>query len=544
MCEQLKELGFHIGSNEGRRMHDDIVSEGQLQMGHECIAIQPSNDFVTVKASFHEEGKSTQKNIQCQFLVGTDGAGSTVRKLMGINMKGEKDLQKLISVHFMSHELGQYLINERPGMLFFIFNEKAIGVLVAHDLRQGEFVLQIPFYPPHQRLEDFSSKIFEIIYELVGQELSDINVVDIKPWVMHAEVAENFLSCGNRVILAGDAAHRFPPAGGFGMNTGIQDAHNIAWKLALVCKGIAPASFLSTYEVERRQIASFNTSLSVQNFKAAMRVPAALGLDPTIANAVHQTLNNTLGSIIPSGLQKTILDGIFSIGRAQLSNLVLNPNNPLGSARLEKLREIFEEGQSLQLQFPAEDIGFRYLRGALVPDGDDVLTKPETPTGRRKEFVPSADPGFRLPHMSVAALSNSSSKVTFSTLDLVSADKVEFLLIIAPVDTSYHLAVAAFQVAEECKVPLKVCVMWPGETTGGAKGRTKAALVPWENFVDVLEVKNPRNPSSWWDICKMTDKGAILVRPDEHIAWRAKSELACDASAAEMRKAFHAILKA
>nr|GMC66414.1 putative polyketide hydroxylase isoform X2 [Ipomoea batatas] len=89
-----------------------------------------------------------------------------------------------------------------------------------------------------------------------------------------------------------------------------------------------------------------------------MRVPAALGLDPTIANAVHQVLNNTVGSILPSEVQKTILDGIFSIGRAQLSDLVLNPNNPLGSDRLARLREIFEEGQSLQLQFPAEDLGF------------------------------------------------------------------------------------------------------------------------------------------------------------------------------------------
>jgi len=51
---------------------------------------------------------------------------------------------------------------------------------------------------------------------LVGQELSDIDVIDIKPWVMHAEVAEKFVSCDNRIILAGDAAHRFPPAGGFG----------------------------------------------------------------------------------------------------------------------------------------------------------------------------------------------------------------------------------------------------------------------------------------------------------------------------------------
>lgn len=75
--------------------------------------------------------------------------------------------------------------------------------------------------------------------------------------------------------------------------------------------------------------------------------------------AVHRALNNTVGSVLPSGVQRTILDGIFSIGRAQLSDFVLNENNPLGSARLAKLRQIFEGGQSLQLQFPAEDLGFR-----------------------------------------------------------------------------------------------------------------------------------------------------------------------------------------
>lgn len=55
-----------------------------------------------------------------------------------------------------------------------------------------------------------------LIFKLVGRELADINVRDVKPWVMHAEVAERLLSSNNRIILAGDAAHRFPPAGGFG----------------------------------------------------------------------------------------------------------------------------------------------------------------------------------------------------------------------------------------------------------------------------------------------------------------------------------------
>jgi 2-polyprenyl-6-methoxyphenol hydroxylase-like FAD-dependent oxidoreductase len=55
-----------------------------------------------------------------------------------------------------------------------------------------------------------------LIFKLVGQEFSDIDVIDIKPWVMHAEVAEKYASCDNQIILAGDAAHRSPPAGGFG----------------------------------------------------------------------------------------------------------------------------------------------------------------------------------------------------------------------------------------------------------------------------------------------------------------------------------------
>lgn len=81
---------------------------------------------------------------------------------------------------------------------------------------------------------------------------------------------------------------------------------------------------------------------------------------PLAGIAVHQVINSGVGSVLPSGLQTAILDGIFAIGRAQLSEYVLNESNPLGSLRLAKLRRIFEEGKSLQLQFPAEDLGFRY----------------------------------------------------------------------------------------------------------------------------------------------------------------------------------------
>lgn len=117
----------------------------------------------------------------------------------------------------------------------------------------------------------------------------------------------------------------------------------------------------------------------------------------------------------------------------------------------------------------------------------------------------------------------------------MSGDKVEFILIIAPVKESYHLAREAFKVAEEQQVSLKVCVFWPTDSVEGSK----AALSPWKNYADVVEVRS--STSNWWDMCNMTNRGAILVRPDEHIAWRTVSGLAGDPRV-EMQRVFSAIL--
>lgn len=142
LLKQLENLGFQLCAPESLEGNEKPC-EKKIMMGHECISIDASNDFVNVIASSINKGKIVEQNIQCNILIGTDGAGSTVRKLMGTEMRGEKDLQNLVSIHFFSKDLGQFLLKENPGMLFFIFNTEAIGVLVAHDLRQGEFVLQV-----------------------------------------------------------------------------------------------------------------------------------------------------------------------------------------------------------------------------------------------------------------------------------------------------------------------------------------------------------------------------------------------------------------
>jgi 2-polyprenyl-6-methoxyphenol hydroxylase-like FAD-dependent oxidoreductase len=115
--------------------------------------------------------------------------------------------------------------------------------------------LQIPFYPPQQQFEEFTEEVCKgIIYDAAGTRDIEIEVKTIKKWSMHAQVAASYFDKYGRIILVGDAAHRFPPAGGFGLNTGVQDAHNLAWKLAAVLKGHCPSALLLTYDTERRPV--------------------------------------------------------------------------------------------------------------------------------------------------------------------------------------------------------------------------------------------------------------------------------------------------
>ncbi|KAM7269730.1 hypothetical protein ACFE04_025227 [Oxalis oulophora] len=525
LLKHLEKLDFQVYGSEGLECTcPEPLRGGEILMGHEFISFNSTDRGVTATVSFQKEGKTMKREIECSILIGADGAGSNVRKLMGIGMNGDRDLQIVATIHFFSKDLGQYLLKNRPAMLFFICNPRTFANLVGHDFEAGEFVMHIPFFPPQQSLKDFTFETCKkIISTLAGRELLDIDIKNVKPWVMSVEIAEKYLSDDNRMILVGDAAHRFPPAGGFGMNTGIQDAHNLSWKIASVLNGTAPWSILDTYEIERRPIASYNAALSVSNFGAIDEVASELGVSLYFAKAAHRIINYALGSILPMFVQKKIWNAILKIGLAQLSEYVLNENNPIGSSRLAKVRNIFEDGRSFRLLYPDEDLGFKYLEGALVNDSVNVEKAPMKPSRYRKDYVPCADPGSRLPHMNVKVLSELHEE-PISTLDLVSGDKVEFLLIVAPTKESYLLARSAFEVFEKFKIDLKVCVLWPASTINTNESTT-VALAPWKNFLDVVEIKRSDNSVSWWNTCQMTEMGAILVRPDDHIAWRVKSSI-------------------
>ncbi|XP_073387845.1 uncharacterized protein [Physcomitrium patens] len=521
-----------------------------ILMGYECVSIMSNSKGVNARISASQGVTRQVVDLACQYVVAADGAGSPIRKMIGITMEGEAEMQKLISVHFFSKELGQLLLSTpEPGMLYFVFNPKVIAVVVAHNLEAGEFVAQIPFYPPQQRLEDFTSEVcHDIILEVVGKRDLAVEVKTVKQWVMHAQVADRFTDKHKRVILAGDAVHRFPPAGGFGLNTGVQDAHNLAWKLGAVIKGYASEALLATYEVERKPIAKANTALSVANFKAALAVPAALGLHPSAARVVHEAINSRVGMLLPKKLQSAVLEGIFAVGRAQVSSAFLSDFNPIAAVRVSEMQRILKEGHSLQLQFPAEDLGFRYREGALIPEVKQSPSRERVaaPMGRRLEYLPSTQPGARLPHFPIIIHQHtfpSSSNATCSTLDLVSESEIDLVLIVGCNNSGCTWTEAAVTSAKSLSVKVRVVIMWPpGLETKMGESEELSVQRRVSAFKDRV-VHAEQADQGWWELCGVPDVGAILVRPDEHVAWRSLN-LPDRSSAEHLHRAFAEVFPA
>src|ERR1051325_10185700 len=162
------------------------------------------------------------------------------------------------------------LVADRPAALYWTTAPEATGVFVAHDI-DSTWVYMHPWDPEHEVREDYDEdRCAAIVRRAMGTDAHPFTIRTIRTWTMTAQVAARYRD--RRIFLVGDAAHRFPPTGGLGLNTGVQDAHNLAWKLGAVSAGWAPDALLDTYESERRPIAQENADVSVRN---AMRMMEA-----------------------------------------------------------------------------------------------------------------------------------------------------------------------------------------------------------------------------------------------------------------------------
>ena len=496
--------------------------------------------------------------VSTEHALGCDGARSSVRRALGLALEGPPTLQRFKSVHFRAPKLGDALrAAGRNAMLYFFFHPAAIGVLVAHNIGEGEWVAQLPYYPQLQdEGELHADACAEIIAQCIGGGADgggvedgggggiEVDVRSVSSWAMNALVATRF-SAGHCHIL-GDAAHQFPPAGAFGANTGLQDAHNLAWKIALVHRGAAPAALLRTYDGERRAVAIANARLSVHNYHRGLRVAHALGLPAAVPREVDAALREVetvlrapsplmqaiaespWGALLPNAkaLVRETGDTLLAAGRQRMLGSLVDADadgaptaaagDPTASMRAAAAARVIESGAALPLLFPRHELGFAYddasAAATAPPPADDAdadgAAPPPDPDIEDEAYAPSTAAGARLPHHWLASGDDAAE---VSTLDLLAAaDGAPRCALFVAADGAAPWLAAARALPPDAAP--HVVVVRPPDGGGG------------ETAAEGVEVRVVRDASGGWAEKRQVGAGgALLVRPDGHVAWRCRA---------------------
>jgi 2-polyprenyl-6-methoxyphenol hydroxylase-like FAD-dependent oxidoreductase len=230
----------------------------QVLEGHVVASASQDDGGITAIAKDVDTGEARQ--LRAQYLIGADGAHSTIRELLGIPLDGRGVFSNSVTIYFtadLSPQLGG-----KPLSVIYINNSVLGGFMRMNKDCQSGFIGVNRVGDPNTDPEaanvakDISEKrLIEIVRAAVGVPDLPVRIDGVARWRATSDVARRFAH--GRMFLAGDAAHLMPPNGGFGGNTGIHDAHNLAWKLAYVIKGLASPELLDSYDLERRPIAKF-----------------------------------------------------------------------------------------------------------------------------------------------------------------------------------------------------------------------------------------------------------------------------------------------
>ncbi|WP_405828152.1 MULTISPECIES: FAD-dependent oxidoreductase [unclassified Streptomyces] len=210
-------------------------------------------DATGVNAVVKDRLTGEHSTVRADFLIAADGPRSPVREQLRIPQTGNGELFHNVSVTFRSERLVEVLGDLRF-IVCYLMRPGADGALLPVD-NKTQWVFHAPWHPEQgETLEDFTDeRCVDQIRDAIGVPDLDVEIGGKAPWHAAERVAERYSS--GRVFLAGDAAHEMSPTGAFGSNTGIQDAHNLAWKIAAVLDGSAGFELLETYEAERLPVA-------------------------------------------------------------------------------------------------------------------------------------------------------------------------------------------------------------------------------------------------------------------------------------------------
>ncbi|MFI9616482.1 FAD-dependent monooxygenase [Streptomyces sp. NPDC052023] len=414
---------------------DAVMAQGltDVRFATRATEVEQHTDGVRVTV----EDAAGRRGMHAQYLVAADGAHSRTREQAGVRWTGGRTISQQINIYFHA-DLSPWT-EESPAAIVWTVNSKAGGVFISMDgERRWTFNRNVDLAV--ESLADYSpQRCADLLRAASGIADLEPEVRAVGPWVLSTQAADRYRN--GRIMLVGDAAHCFPPTGGFGMNTGLADADNLGWKLAAVINGWAPVRLLDTYETERRPVALSNAEHSVSN---ALRL-AETGLGPAGAEVVARLESD---------------------------------HAPTRAAERERLGSAIP-AQRRHFDALNQEIGYSYEHSPLVTGDGTPAPRGADPA---RDYTPSARPGSRLAHAWIEHRGTPAS-----TLDLLGPG---FTLLTGPDGDPW------VRVLEKCRsaVPAR-------------------ALVIGDDIADPTGACLP--------LFGIGSDGAVLVRPDGHVAWRA-----------------------
>lgn len=341
----------------------DELNPGMIRFHHELTRLEQDADGVRAWITNHGTGE--EYTVRAQYLLGCDG-GRSIPRLVGIAHEGLGVIGYTATAH-VSADLSK-LARDPEVLIRWTWcpqiGEMAVLVPMGPN-RWGpdseEWVFHIT-YPGDALSKATDAEIEATMRLALGIPDQSITIHRITRWAIEGMLASKFRA--GRVFLVGDAAHRHPPTGGLGLTSGIQDAHNLCWKIAAVLKGDAGDGLLDTYEDERRPVDARNIQRSMENTMGHLEIGKAFGISPASSAEVNWAQVKRILSDRPEDAAHR-------------------------SGALRAIRRLSMEANELNVEY-----GYRYRSAAIVPDGtpepaaiDDV-----------RLYEPSTFPGSPLPH--------------------------------------------------------------------------------------------------------------------------------------------------
>lgn len=424
----------------------------EIHFYHELIDIEQTDDDVI--STVRERKAGNQYTVRAKYVIGADGGRSLVAQKFGFGFEGQPGLMNMLTswleadvTEYTAYRPSCLYMMAQPGNAFWVGS----GTLVAVK-PYTEWLLNRQ-YNSEAEIDSSDEAVIAYARKTLGIPNLKIKVKDSSRWqVNNVYATEN---CRGRIFLAGDAAHRHPPASGLGSNTCVQDAYNLAWKLSLVVSSRAGTSLLESYNQERQPIAKQIVGHAIQTLYNFARVPEALGFK-------H-------GQSIEEGYKS--LEDLFS-------------DVPGAEERRARLREAIDL-QNRRSNALGLHLGQRYAESnAVVDDGTPFPAYRRDPV---MHYEPTTHPGAYLPHAWIEV-----KTCRMSTLNIL--EHGHFGLIVGIGGDPFIAAAEAVSQELKLKIPvykIGYCCLYD----------------------DVL---------GEWHTARgeLGDQGALLVRPDRHIAWR------------------------